>query len=221
MEDDQDSSDPLLAEGPAELLARPLEDYADFLRSWRDLRPDRLEAVDYALRHTVVRLLVRAAPEPDLGAAYGALRRLVPVEREPELGEWLPRWRGFADLLDARRAALAAQDPAAARRLAHSGTILDLVARQAGLTQAAIAQQLNLKPANLSRILGVLEAHELIERRSVGREKRVYPGRLLTADTSSPPAGLAGPGSASDGPNVGHNGGVQPGRYYFFLCGRP
>ncbi len=218
MKPDQDYSDQLPAEGPAELLARPLGDYAAFLRSWRELRPDRLEAVDYALRHTVIRLLVRAAPEPELAAAYGALRRLVPVEREPELGEWLPRWRGFADLLDARRAVLAAQDPAAARRLAHAGSILDLVARQPGLTQAAIAQRLRLRPANLSRILGVLEAHELIERRSAGREKQIHPGRLLP--TLPPATEPSRPGTQGDGLNDDQQGEVSRGCVYLFAGGR-
>lgn len=173
----QNPSD-LLAAGPAELLERPLADYAALLRTDQELRRDHLEVVDYVLRHTVVRLLVRAAPEEELTGVYGDLRRLVPVAREPELADWLPRWRAFADLLDARRAALAAQDPAAAVRLAHSGAILELVEAEQGLTQVEIAARLGLKAANLSRILGVLEAHELIERRTVGREKRVHLGRL-------------------------------------------
>lgn len=210
----QNPSD-LLAAGPAELLERPLEEYVAALRKWQELRRDHLEAMDYVFRHTVVRLLVRAAPEAELAAAYGSLRRLVPVAREAELAEWLPRWRAFADLLDARRAALAAQDPAAARRLAHSGSILELVEEEAGLTQAEIGDRLHLKPANLSRILGVLEAHELIERRSVGREKRVHPGRLATPPGASGAVGAAGQRPVADG--QGEEGDVGPGHTYFFL----
>jgi hypothetical protein len=168
----------LLAEGPRQLLDRSLEDYAALLRQAGELRPEHLEAVDYALRHTVVRLLARAAAEEELEAAYEDLRRLVPVAREAELGDWVARWRAFADLLAARLAAVAAQDPAKARTLAHAEAILALVAREPGLTQAEIGERLDLKPANLSRVLGVLEAHELIERRRVGREKRVHFGRL-------------------------------------------
>lgn len=177
----------LAAEGPTELLERSIEDYGRLLLEVSsDLRPEHVDALDYALRHTVVRLLVRAAGEGELSDAYDALRRLVPVEREDELAAWVPRWRAFADLLDARLAALAARDSDRVPGLLHAREILDLVANEPGLTQAEICERLELKPSNLSRILGVLEAHELIERRTVGREKRVHPGRLAGGAAGSP-----------------------------------
>lgn len=177
----------LAAEGPAELLERSIEDYGRLLLEVSsDLGPEHVDAIDYALRHTVVRLLVRAAGEEELADAYDGLRRLVPVEREDELAEWVPRWRAFADLLDARLAALAARDSDRVPGLLHAREILDLVANEPGLTQAEICERLKLKPANLSRILGVLEAHEMIERRTVGREKRVHPGRLASGGEGLP-----------------------------------
>jgi DNA-binding transcriptional ArsR family regulator len=174
----------LLAEGPAELLDRPLDDYADLLRKVPEIEPEPLEAIDYAVRHTVLRLLIRAAGREELAAAYDALRRLVPVEKEKALAAWLPRWRAFADLLDSRLAVLAAQDPAAARKLAHAGRIFELLedAGEPGLKQGEILSALGLKPANLSRILAVLEAHELIERRTMGRQKTVHLGRLAAVE---------------------------------------
>lgn len=174
----------LLAEGPAQLLARSLADYAVLLRSAAELAPEHLEAVDYALRNQVVRLLVRAADEQELEPAYDALRRMVPIEREAELARWETRWRAFADLLDARLAALVSAQPEAARRFAHAAEILALVGEEPGLTQAEVGERLGLKPANLSRVLGVLEAHELIERRRVGRNKEIQPGRLLPRSAS-------------------------------------
>lgn len=171
----------LLAETSADLLERPLEDFAAFLRSPEKLDFRHLEVVDHALRHTLLRLLGRAAEEAELDAAYDALRTLVPIERKAELEPWVGRWRAFADLVDSRLAVLASQDPAAACRFAHAEEILDLVSNAtAPMGQAEIGVRLGLKPANLSRILGVLEANELIERRSVGREKRVSLGRLAT-----------------------------------------
>lgn len=169
----------LASEGLTALLDRTIEDYARLLRDAADaLRPEQLEALDHALRHTIVRLLVRSAERDELNEAYDALRRLVPVEREAELAEWLPRWRAYADVLDARLASLGARDSDRALGLLHAREIIDLVTREPGHTQAEICQRLDLKPANLSRILGVLEAHEFIERRTVGREKRVHLGRL-------------------------------------------
>lgn len=169
----------LAAEGAAELLDRSIGDYGRLLREAPgELRWEHVDALDYALRHTVVRLLVRAAERDELAAAYDALRRLAPIEREEELAEWLPRWRAYADLLDARLAALAARQPDQALELLHAREIVDLVAREPGLPQAELGERLGLKPPNLSRILGVLEAHEFVERRAAGREKRVHLGRL-------------------------------------------
>ncbi len=148
------------------------------LRQTGDLRREHLEAIDYVLRHTVIRLLVRAAGEEELEAAHEELRRLVPIALEPKLAAWVPRWRGLADLLEARLAVLSARDVESARRMAHAAEILALVASKPGWTQTKICDRLKLGAANLSRILGILEAHELVERRSVGRERRVHLGRL-------------------------------------------
>lgn len=168
----------LPAQGPRQLLDLPLEEYADLIERADEFPPEALEAVDYAVRNTVVRLLVRAAEDDELMAAYDDLRGLVPPSREQELAVWVPRWRAFADLLDTRLGVLATREPEGALRFAHAPEILELVQREPGLTQAEIGQRRGLKPANLSRILGILEAYELIERRNSGRERRVHPGRL-------------------------------------------
>ena len=173
----QDSSQ-ILAEGPAELLDRSIHDYALALHSLDGVEEEHLEAVDYAVRHTVVRLLVRKAAEEESAECYDSIKSLVPVEREEEWMHWYRRWTGIADVLDARLASLAARRPEEARRLAHADEILALASEEPGLAQAQIADRLDLKAANLSRILGILEAHELIERRRVGREKRIYVGML-------------------------------------------
>lgn len=168
----------LLAEGPAELLERPIREYRPLLRE-RVLRPEVVEAVDYAIRHTVIRLLLRNADDSELEATNDAIRRLIPVSREQELHTWAVRWAAFADVLAGRLAARANQRPAEARQLAHAEEILNLLTDRTDLSQTEIAQELNLKEANLSRILGVLEANDLITRRVVGREKQVRLGPLL------------------------------------------
>lgn len=165
----------LLSEPASALLDRPLTDFRGLFGAGVALGAEHLEALDYVLRHAVLRLLVRRAPEPELAAAEDALRRLFPPSRDASLGRWAVRWLGLADLLDARRAALREQDADAVRRLAHADELLALVATRPGLSQAEIGERLGLKPANLSRILGALEANELLTRRAEGREKRVYP----------------------------------------------
>ena len=180
----QKSSTPA-AEGAAELLDRNLAEYADLLRQGALSAAD-VEAIDFALRHSVVRLLGRPRTSAELGDAYDALRRMVPADREADLAEWKRRWRAFADLVDAKLAALAARQPGRAAALAHAERILELVAAEPGLTQVELGERLQLKPANVTRILAALEADELIERRRVGREKRVHPGSAVPATSTVP-----------------------------------
>lgn len=164
----------LLQEGPGELLGHQLDDYRKLLREAPEIRFEHLDAIDYAVRHWLVRLLVSSVRSEELEDTYSILRRLVPVAREEDLADWKKRWIAFADLLETRVAILANQRPAEARKLAHAGEILDLIEDEPGLSQSVIAKRLHLKPANLSRILGVLEANELVDRLTVGREKHVY-----------------------------------------------
>lgn len=168
-----------LSEEPRALLDRSIESYGEALRGAEEVGPEHLRKADYAFRHQVVRLLVRAAEEEELAAASEAMRSVLPLDLEDAYPEWSARWLGFSDLLEARLAALRSRTPGAARALRHADEILAHVEANPGDNQAAIADVLRLGAANLSRILGVLEAHELIERREVGREKLVYVGRLF------------------------------------------
>jgi DNA-binding transcriptional ArsR family regulator len=178
----------ILSDSPARLLDRSLEEYGGILRQKGELGPEHLEKVDYALRHTVVRLLVRNAGEEELEEVYGDLRALVPLDREEELQPWSLRWRGFADLVDARLATLAGRNPDHARRLAHAPQILRILEGSPGLTQVELGDAMGLKPANLSRILSILEGHDLIHRRKVGREKRVFLSGESTPTASQEPS---------------------------------
>lgn len=167
----------ILAETPVRLLQRPLSDFTEVLRE-PDLPPELLSKIDYALRHQVVRALSRTPEPADLETVYDGLRRLIPVEREDLLATEMKRWRAFADLVDTRLGMLDSLEPDTARRLLHADRILDFVAKHPGCSQTQIAAELELKAANFTRILGILEANELIERQAIGKEKRVHLGRL-------------------------------------------
>jgi CRP-like cAMP-binding protein len=164
----------LLQEGPGELLERQLDDYRTLLREAREVRFEHLDAIDYAVRHWLIRLLVSNASSEELEDTYSTLRRLVPVTREEDLADWKKRWSAFADLLETRVAIRANQRPEQALKLAHAEDILRVIEDEPGISQAEIGDRLGLKRANLSRILHVLEANELVDRRTVGREKHLY-----------------------------------------------
>jgi DNA-binding transcriptional ArsR family regulator len=177
----------LLREGPGELLERRLDDYRTLLREAPEVRFEHLDTIDYAVRHWLIRLIVSNASSEELEDTYSTLRRLVPVAREEDLADWKKRWNAFADLLETRVAIRANQRPAQALKLAHAEDILVLIEDEPGILQSEIAERLGLKRANLSRILRVLEANELVDRRIVGREKQVY-SPFLHDDVPSKPA---------------------------------
>jgi DNA-binding transcriptional ArsR family regulator len=163
----------LLSEPPAVLTERPLSDVRALFWGAAEMDERHFEAVDHLLRDHALRALVQRAPDGELKALDSTIRRLFPKGWAERLGRWAHRWLAYADLLDARRGSLHAQDPERARKLAHAGRVLELVAAEPGLSQTELGERLDLKPANLSRILAVLEANELIERRMEGREKRI------------------------------------------------
>lgn len=70
--------------------------------------------------------------------------------------------------------------------------ILAMVVARGELTQQEIGNHFNLAPANLTRILSMMEANALIERRKTGREKRIVPGvnaaRFHPANETAPSA---------------------------------
>jgi DNA-binding transcriptional ArsR family regulator len=132
-------------------------------------------ALDYVYRNLVIRALRLPRPQEDLENLAEHLRRVVPhsardaVER---LGQFLTRWHLLADLVETRLEQLASSDVAAVLRRDHSQRILEVL-RGESLPQSKLADRLGLKPANLSRILGLLEANDLIYRMREGRENIV------------------------------------------------
>jgi len=187
---------------PSELLARPTVDLVELpLASFRPLLlaeslPDdeALAALDLVLRLRVFRTLARASDVEALRAEYDDLQRLVPHRREADLNAaprfWATRWKTLANLVETAAEASVVRDPEKARRLAHSAEILRAVEADAGLSQTELGERVKLQPANLTRILAVLEANGLIERRAVGREKQVFPVRPSAPTTKSAPASV-------------------------------
>jgi DNA-binding IclR family transcriptional regulator len=62
---------------------------------------------------------------------------------------------------------------------------LAIVARGNGPTQTELAEETRLSAPNVSRLLRILEDHDLIERRKVGQAKRVYPTAAAVYSTAN------------------------------------
>jgi DNA-binding MarR family transcriptional regulator len=138
------------------------------------------EVLDYVFSCRVARALDRRAGSDELRELHEHIRRAAALVRsEDHLEEaWAARWRGYAAILDARIGAIATQDSGAVLSRAHVQKVLDLLrkAGPAGLAQAELLDKLDVGKANLTRVLGLMEDHDLIERRKVGRDKQVFLG---------------------------------------------
>lgn len=188
----QDASD-LLALPVVDLVEAPLEELAALLRREQLPADQEIEALDRILRLKVIRALQSEPDHAALVALVGELRRLVPHDRCKDLDArrrpWATRWSTLGDLVDCAAQAIEARDPARAKQLAHAAPLLAAVGDSPGLAQAELGRRLGIKPANLSRILGVLEAGGLVRRKLVGREKLVHPARDAMPDRAPARAG--------------------------------
>jgi DNA-binding transcriptional ArsR family regulator len=192
----------LLFESGAQLTDRPLDDYAALLRSDDSLERGHLDAIHYAARHRVLESLARESrglTEPDeLTELFGQLRRLAASALD-DYRTNSARLQELAALVDGRLKLLARQEPERALDLLHARSICEFVRAEGVVPQGRIQMQFDLRPANLSRILGVLESHELIGRRKHGRTKDVFPGRRLEEALGPAEKGAARKGAVGSG----------------------
>lgn len=196
----------LLIDAPQDHLLLPLPELLAVVRAisaWTDEHATRL---DYIYGQRVARTLAGRCSVEDLSGLLDHLRRAIGLLRRAAGldASWLARWEGMASAIDARIDQLTSQDVEAVLERAHVKPLLKLVAEQQradpqGVPQALLLEKLGLKKANLTRILNLLEANELIERRGAGRENRVVLGRNVPEDFQR----LAAPDAARAGPRAG------------------
>lgn len=185
----------LLRDAAPALLDAPPADLAAALRGVEAWTSALAESVDYVFRHQVVRLVQRRAGPDELTEWVDVIRRAVPPSRREALDAlgtpWSARWRAFASVLESRLASLRAQDPAAVLERAHVQKLLDAVLAEPGVSQQALGDTAGLNKANLTRVLNLMEANDLVERRASGRENRVFPGPSAPRKAEVPPVAKA------------------------------
>ncbi|MCP4118449.1 MAG: hypothetical protein GY737_24240 [Desulfobacteraceae bacterium] len=81
------------------------------------------------------------------------------------------RWTAYLEILESRLAALESDAPYHLMNRKNVKEILELILEKGTVSRKQIKETLNLKPANLTRILNMMETSELIESYTVGREK--------------------------------------------------
>jgi hypothetical protein len=138
------------------------------------------EVLDYIYRQRLIRLLVRRSSVEDLSALNEHLERMLHPRRLEAMQHLsrpcAERWAAYKDILESRLVSLRSRAPQQVLEMAHVQEILDLLLSGRATKQAEIKATLGLRAANLTRVLNVMEANELIERSTEGREKLIRPG---------------------------------------------
>lgn len=160
--------------------AAKLGELLDVVRAIEVWRDREAEVLDYVYRERLIRLIREHAPAEELRAFHEHLGRVAHPRRRDALDglskPYFARWSAYRDVLENRIAALTSEAPRQVLQRAHVQEILRLVATGAADSQKALGDILGLSKTNLTRVLQLMEANELIERRQVGREKRLVPG---------------------------------------------
>lgn len=203
--------------GANDLVMAPLDELLAAVRGLKepDWRGYPAQAIDHAHRQRLIRLLVGRAEAADLRDFFEYLSRAAARARRFRVSDgggatdWAARWLALADVVDLRVAGRRTQAPARALERAHVRELVRVVgdyqARDPeGMPQSALGEALGLKKANLTRVLNLLEANELVERRGLGRENRIrlgVAGRAWTeqdrpAPSQVPPQSSATPAQA-------------------------
>lgn len=140
------------------------------------------EALDNIYRLKIIRLLTRRAPVDDLIFFSEHLENMLHPSGREALRHlerhYFERWSAYKDILESRLASMRNLGPGKVLKMTHVSQILDLVLSGRVTRQAEIQKILGLKKANLTRVLNIMEANGLIERRAEGREKLIGPGEM-------------------------------------------
>lgn len=165
---------------PHQLVDSPLDELREALPPEGAWSERKSESLDYAIAHRVLRALRCDAEHPELLALLEVIHDAAAIARdEPGMSEWSLRWRGIARVVDARIGTLSNQRWQPLLKYQHVVPIVETVRAHEGITQQALLNMLpEVKSApNLTRVLNMMEANELIVRRKQGRENSLYLGR--------------------------------------------
>lgn len=186
----------------AEAVSTSYEELWATVRAIADWDDRQAQVLDHLYRQRLLRLISSREPlaqqQEELRTLIDHLERVTHESRSERLNAleqpYATRWETYRDILTSRLAALESQAPGQVRERHHVERILRTIAEAGTIRQQELLETLGLRPANLTRILNILEANLLIERRTVGREKAISLG--LAAEDITPQAR----GAASDTP---------------------
>ena len=177
---DEIDLDDVIAEGAIGRLSSAVESTPQ----WTE---HHAQMVDHTHQALVLQAIRRPDATHDLNELADHLRAAVPFPVRAELetlGGFVTRWHAWADLCHHRLQELDSRDQQSVLRRKNVPGILNALAN-GPVRQSVLRESLGLKPANLSRVLGLMERNELVTRfkRDNGRENWV---RSLSTEMPAP-----------------------------------
>ena len=159
--------------------SRDLDTLLQGLKGVPEWDEDLFNTLDYLYRHRLLRLLCGQAGSDHLRVYRDHLSALLEIlgSRDPKVSSRLiGRWPAYVDLVDSQLAVNRNRPFETLLRRTHVREILERVLDGRVRTQRDIQTQLQLKEANASRILKLMEQAQLIRRQKIGRENRIEVG---------------------------------------------
>ena len=163
---------------PEDYLMWPFDDLFEALPDDGQWTQRDLQMLDYLYRERIRRAFTQGTTEDELATLQDHIARVATRAEHAESvpAQWSQRWRFAVDLLDRQLVALATRPRRDVLKRAHVSDILQLITDSPGIGQRDVGETLQLKKANLTRLLNFMEAHELVRRKSQGRENKLFPG---------------------------------------------
>ena len=180
---------------PEELAeSATLDDIVETVRGISDWQERHAQVLDYVYQYRLIRLLTTNASAKKFRTLNEHITRIINYPRTRQaLNDlecpYAERWAAYRNILENRIRVLDSPAPEMIMERKHVSDILKLVedAHSNGreLKQKDIQAKFDVKsPPNMTRVLKMMEAVGLIERRTRGREKIVVPG--LNSDRVKP-----------------------------------
>ncbi len=161
--------------------SRDLDTLLQGLKGVPEWDENLFNTLDYLYRHRLLRLLCGQASGAHLRAYRDHLSAVLDILGS-EVAKMNPtvigRWAAYVDLVDSQLAVNRRRPSETLLGRTHVREILERVLDGRVRTQRDIQTQLQLKEANASRILKLMEQAQLIRRRKIGRENRIEVGAM-------------------------------------------
>ncbi|KFE68616.1 MarR family transcriptional regulator [Hyalangium minutum] len=157
-----------------------LAEMLEAIRSREQWSERMAEVLEYAYCERLLKLVRTGAPLEQLRELNEHLAHVVHPRRRAQLDSlgkpYFARWSMLRALLEMRIESLRSEVPSQVLNRKHVREILERVQREGEVTQQFIGETFALEKANLSRILALMEANELIDKVARGNGNTIVLG---------------------------------------------